>query len=55
MLTYFPYSAIINTVSNFKSCISRHPYFGEWSVNNDLESTLIGSTATSTAITEIYY
>lgn len=54
MLNYFPYSTLINTVSNIKSCVSRHPYFGEWTVGIS-DSIAIDRNETAYAISEIYY
>lgn len=53
MSAYFPYSHIIlNICNNICGNITKHAYFGEWSV---CEQTQPVSTTGVVAISEIYY
>lgn len=53
MSTYFPYSHIIlNICNNISVTITKHAYFGEWSVCEQIRP--VPQTGLST-ISEIYY
>ena len=53
MSTYFPYSHIIlNICNNISETITKHAYFGEWSVCE--QTRPVPQTGLST-ISEIYY
>ena len=50
---YFPYSHIIlNICNNIHENITKHPYFGEWSVCEQVEPIAHNGVV---AISEIYY
>lgn len=53
MATYFPYSHIIQSLRDtIQQTISRHAYFGEWSI---CEQDNKENSSSSVTISELYY
>lgn len=51
MATYFPYSYIIESVSEYKPSVIRHEYFGDWNVGDAITT----AQSSRLEISEIYY